>query len=112
MKEVYFCGRLSSLYQRHILSLLGLRERGLGPVSRKSLGLFGSEKLVVKLQSACFEKLIFEHVLNRRKSKRIAKFDGLEPLRCEVIKGNVAPEIGPKSFGAFEKQASGTVRAP
>ena len=56
-------------------------------------------------QEACFEKLIFEQVLNRRKAKKIAKFDGLEPLRCEVIKGNVAPETGRKSFGTFEKQA-------
>ena len=30
-----------------------------GPVSRKSRELFGPEKQVVKLQSACFEKLIF-----------------------------------------------------
>ena len=42
-----------------------------------------------------------------RKTKRIAKFDGLEPRSCEDINGNiVAPEIRPKSFGTFEKQAS------
>ena len=41
-----------------------------------------------------------------RKTKRIAKFDGLEPRRCEDMKGIVAPEIGPKSFGTFEKQAT------
>ena len=35
----------------------------------------------------------------------MAKFDGLEPLRCENIKGIVAPEIDPKRFGTFEKQA-------
>ena len=39
------------------------------------------------------------------KTKRIANFDGLEPRRCEDIKGIVAPEIGPKGFGTFEKQA-------
>ena len=38
---------------------------------------------------------------------RIAKFDGLGPRRCEDIKGIVAPEIGPKSFGTFDKQAPG-----
>ena len=32
-------------------------------------------------------------------------FDGLEPRRFENIKGIVAPEIGPQSFGTFEKQA-------
>ena len=42
-----------------------------------------------------------------KKTKRIAKFDGLEPQRCKDVKGIVAPEIGPKSFGTFEKQAPG-----
>ena len=69
----------------------------LGPVSRKSRELFRPEKLVAKLQSACFEKLIFLHVFNIRKTKRIAKFEGLEARRCEDIKAIVAPEIGPKS---------------
>ena len=79
----------------------------LGPVSRKSPELFRPEKLVVKLQSACFEKLIFLHVFNIRKTKTIAKAEGLEPRRREDIKWIVAPEIGPKSFGTFEKQAPG-----
>ena len=38
----------------------------------------------------------------------IAKFDHLEPQSCEDMKRIVAPEIGPKSFGSFEKQATGT----
>ena len=59
---------------------------------------------VVKRQSAYFEKLIFKHVFNVRKTKGIAKFDGLEPRRYEDIKGIVAPEIGPKSFGTLEKR--------
>ena len=53
-----------------------------GTVSRKCRELFGPEKLAVKLQSACFEKLIFLHVVNIRKNKRIAKFEGLEPRHC------------------------------
>ena len=83
-----------------------------GPVSRKSRELFGPEKLVVKLQSACLEKLIFLHVFNIRKTKRIAKFEGLEPRRCKDIKAMVAPEIVPKSFGTFEKQAPGVRWCP
>ena len=75
------------------------------PVCRKSRERFGPGKPVVRLQSACFEKLIFERVFNVRKTKRIGKFDGLEPRRCEDIKGIVASEIAPKSFGTFEKQA-------
>ena len=55
----------------------------MGLVSRKSRKLFGPEKTVVKLQSACFEKLIFLLVLNIRKTKRTANFEGLEPRRCE-----------------------------
>ena len=39
--------------------------------------------------------------------KMIGKFDGLERRRCEDIKGIVAPEIGPKGFATFEKQALG-----
>ena len=78
-----------------------------GPVSRTSREIFGPEKVVVKLQSACFEKLTFLHVFNIRKTKRIAKYDGLDPRRCEGIKGIVAPEIDPKSFGTFEKRAPG-----
>ena len=34
-------------------------DRGLGPISRKSWELFGPEKPIVKLQSTCFEKMIF-----------------------------------------------------
>ena len=42
-----------------------------------------------------------------RKIKRIAKFEGLEPRRCEDIKEIVVPDNGPKSVGTFEKQAPG-----
>lgn len=31
----------------------------------------------------------------------IAKFDGVEPQRCENITGIVTPEIGPNSFGTL-----------
>ena len=69
--------------------------------------LFSPEKPVVKLQCACFEKQIFEHVFNVRKTKRITKFVGLEPQHCEDIKGTVPLEINPKGFRTFEKQALG-----
>ena len=77
----------------------------LGPVSGESRELFGPGKPAVKLKSASFEKLIFEHAFHVRKTKRIAKSDNLEPRRCEDIMGIVALEIDPKSFGTFEKQA-------
>ena len=66
------------------------------------------KKPAVKLQSPCFEKLIFEHVFNvKKKAKKIAKFDGFEPRHCEDTKASVAAEISPKGFATFEKQASG-----
>ena len=58
---------------------------------------------VVKLQSASFEKLIFKHGFNARKTKRIAKFDGWEPQCCEDVNGIVAPEIDPKSSCDFRE---------
>ena len=41
------------------------------------------------------------------KTRGFAEFDDFEPRRCEDIEGIVAPEIGPKSFETFEKQAPG-----
>ena len=89
-----------------LFTLQKLLEYNQGPISRKFQEFFMPEKPAVKLQSTCFEKLILEYVFNVRKTKRIAKFDGLEPWPCKHIKGIVASEIGPKSFGTFEKQAS------
>ena len=50
----YICLTLSAKRQREIFKF-----EVLGPVSRKSRELFGPEKPVAKLQSACFEKRIF-----------------------------------------------------
>ena len=74
----------------------------LWPVSRTFRDLFGPEKPVVKLKSAFFKKLIFLHVFNVRKDKRIAESDGFQPRRCEDVKGIMTPKIDLKSFGTFE----------
>lgn len=54
-------------------------------------GLFleSSEKPVVKMHFACFEKLVFRLFFNvkNKKNKTIAKFGGLELRRCRD-KGN------------------------
>ena len=60
-----------------------------------------------KSQFSNCNPMVFEHVFNLGKSKRNAKFEGLEPPPCEHIKGIVAPEEGPKSLGTFEKQDPG-----
>ena len=87
-------------------SIIGTFEkrRPLVPVSWKFWDLFRPEIPVVKLESACFQKVILQHVFHVRTSKRIGKFYGLEPRRCEDINGIVAPETSPKSFGTFEKK--------
>ena len=61
----------------------------------------------MKLYPASFKNRSLHVFFNVGKTKRIAKFDSLESRRCEDIKGIVAPEIGSKSFGTFEKQATG-----
>ena len=78
-----------------------------GPVSRTSRELFGPEKLFVKLRPAYSVKLIFSHVVKGIKTKIMAKFCGSRRLRFEDTKRIMSPEIRPKSFGTFEKQAPG-----
>ena len=82
----------------------------LGPVSRKSRELFGPEKPVVKLRPAYSVKLVFSYVVKGIKIKITAKFRASRGLRFEDTKRIVSPEIRPKSFGTFEKQAPGRLR--
>ena len=79
--------------------------KGQGPVSRKSRELFGPEKPVVKLRPAYSVKLVFSYVVKGIKVKITAKFRASRRLRFEDTKRIVSPEISPKSFGTFEKQA-------
>ena len=76
-----------------------------GPVSRKSRELFGPEKPFVKLRPAYSVKLVFSHVVKGIKIKITAKFRASRRLRFEDTKRIISPEIRPKSFGTFEKQA-------
>ena len=77
----------------------------LRPVSRKSRELFGPEKPVVKLRPAHSVKLVFSYVVKGIKIKITAKFRASRRLRVEDTKRIMSPEIRPKSFGTFEKQA-------
>ena len=63
------------------------------------------EKLFVKVRPAYSVKLVFSYVVKRRKTKMTAKFRASERLRFEDTKRIMSPEIRPKSFGTFEKQA-------
>ena len=82
-----------------------------GPVSRKSRELFGPEKPVVKLRPAYSVKLVFSYVVKGIKIKITAKFRASGRLRFEDTKRIMSPEIRPKSFGTFEKQAPGHIGA-
>ena len=82
----------------------------LGPVSRKSRKLFGPEKPFVKLRPACSVKLVFSYVVKGIKIKITAKFRVSRRLNFEDTKRIMSPEIRPKSFGTFEKQAPDNVR--
>ena len=75
------------------------------PVSRKSRELFGPEKPFVKLRSAYSVKLVFSYVVKGIKIKITAEFRASSRLRFEDTKRIMSPEIRPKSFGTFEKQA-------
>ena len=87
------------------------RNRPLGPVSRKSRELFGPEKPFVKLRPAYSVKLVFSYVINGIKIKITAMFRASRRLRFEDTKSIMSPEIRPKSFGTFEKRASGLFKA-
>ena len=78
---------------------------GLGSVSPKSRKLFGLEKPFRKLLSAHSVKLVFPYVAKGIKIKITAKLCASRHLRFEDIKKIVSPEMRPKSFGTFEKQA-------
>ena len=77
------------------------------PVSRKSRKLFGPEKPFVKSRPAYSVKLIFSNVVKGIKIKIMAKFRASRRLRFEDTESIISPEIRPKSFGTFEKQAPG-----
>ena len=81
------------------------QRRDLGPVSRKSRKLFGPEKPFIKLRLAYSVKLVFSYVVKGIKIKITAKFRASRPLTFEDTKRIMSPEMRPKSFGTFEKQA-------
>ena len=81
----------------------------LGPVSRTSRELSGPEKPFVKVRPAYSAKLVFSYVVKGVKIKITAKFRASRLFRFEDTKRIMSPEIRPKSFGTFEKQAPGPV---
>ena len=79
----------------------------LGAVSRKSGKLFGPEKPFVKLRPVYPVTLVFSYVVKGIKIKVTVKFRASRRLRFEDTKKIMSPDMGPKSFGTFKKQAPG-----
>ena len=70
--------------------------RSQGPFSRKSRN-FQARTVIRKTPTRLFCKAGLLICFCCKKTERTAKFDGLEPWRCEDITGIAAPEISPKS---------------
>ena len=68
---------------------------------------FRAEKPLVKLRSVYSVKLVFSYVVKGIKIKITAKFRASRRLDFEDTKRIMSPEMRPKSFGTFEKGASG-----
>ena len=74
----------------------------------KSRELFGPEKPFVKVRPAYFSvKLVFSCVVKGIKIKITAKFRASRRLSFEDTKRIMSPEMRPRSFRTFEKQAPG-----
>ena len=85
------------------LLLLDTQTKRQGPVSRKSRKLFAPEMPFVKLRPVYPVTLVFSYVV--KGIKITVKFRASRRLRFEDTKKIMSPEMGPKSFGTFEKQA-------
>ena len=81
----------------------------LGRVSRKPRKLFGREKPFVKIRLAYSLELVFSYVVKGIKIRITAKSRASRRLSFKDTKRILSPEMRPKSFGTFEKQAPGLV---
>ena len=71
---------------------------------------FPARKAIPKTPTSLFCKdVFFSYVVKGIKIKITAKFCASRRLRFEDTKSTMSPEMLPKSFGTFEKQAPGVV---
>ena len=87
--------------------IAGLHNVNLKGHNVETWGLFleSPEKPFIKLRLAYSVKLVFSYVVKGIKIKITAKFRASRPLTFEDTKRIMSPEMRPKSFGTFEKQA-------
>ena len=70
------------------------------------------EKPFLKLLLAYSVNLVFSYVVKGIKMRITSKFRASKHLCFEDTKRIMSPEIGPKSFGSFEKQTPGQSFSP
>ena len=99
------CFQLAYLIRESTFGIRRLFTSDQGPVSRKSRELFGPEKPFVKLRPAYSVKLVFSYSVEGIKINITAKFRASRRLHFEDTKRIMSPDLRPKSFGTFEKQA-------
>jgi len=80
-----------------------------GPCFSKVPRTLRARKAIRKSTTCLFCKAGLSYVVKGIKTKITAKFRASRRLRFEDTKRIMSPEIRPKSFGTFEKQASGPV---
>ena len=83
-------------------TLLHYKSRGLGPVSRNSRKVFGSEKPLVKLRPACLVKLVFSYVVEGTKINNCI-VSCLETPSFWRYKENYATRNAPENFRDFRE---------
>ena len=88
-----------------------MRPRSLGSFEKRALKSrkrFGPENPFQKLRSAYSKKLAFYYDFKIRKGTLVAKFHSWKRRSFTDRQEIIAPEIGPESFGTFEKRAPET----
>ena len=83
------------------------KSKGRGPWNEVALFLESPEKQFVKFRPAYSLKLDFSYVVKEIKIKITAKVFASRRFRFEDTKRIMSPEMSPKSFGTFEKRATG-----
>ena len=72
---------------------------------------FRARKAIRKFATCYSVKLVFSYVVEGIKINITAKFRASKRLHFEDTKRIMSPDLRPKSFGTFEKQAPAVVRS-
>ena len=103
--ESFFLSKDINAFCKPLLAI-ALHHRPMIPAGKslfleRPVDFSGPKNSLSNCKSTCFEKLIFKHVFTVRKTKRIGKFDGLEPRSCEDMKRKVSGLL--RNRGPFQE---------